>query len=189
MSRVGKMPVSLPKGVSVTTDQGNQVTVRGPKGQLAQQFPTEINLELSDTTVHVSRPTDIPRHRALHGLSRALLNNMVLGVSHGFTRVLDVEGVGYRCNLAPGGKNLVVVVGYSHPVEIVPPADVSFDVDKTGRQITITGIDKQVVGEVAAQIRRLRPPEPYKGKGIRYHGEVVRQKAGKSGKVGAKGKK
>lgn len=187
MSRVGRMPVSLPKGVAVTVEQGNQVIVRGPKGQLQQQFPAEIGLELNDDTVQVTRPTDLARHRALHGLSRALLNNMVLGVSQGFKRVLEVEGVGYRSNLF--GKNLVVVVGYSHPVEIVPPTGVSFEVDKTGRQITISGIDKQVVGEVAAQIRRLRPPEPYKGKGIRYQGEVIRQKAGKSGKVGAKGKK
>jgi large subunit ribosomal protein L6 len=189
VSRVGKMPVPLPKGVAITVEQGNQVTVRGPKGQLVQQFPAEINLELSDASVQVTRPTDLPRHRALHGLSRALLNNMVQGVSQGFQRVLDVEGVGYRCSLPAGGKNLVVVVGYSHPVEVVPPTGVSFEVDKTGRQITISGIDKQVVGEVAAQIRRLRPPEPYKGKGIRYQGELVRQKAGKSGKVGAKGKK
>ena len=187
MSRVGKMPVSLPKGVALTVDQGNQVTVRGPKGQLEQRFPSEINLELADNIVQVTRPTDLPRHRALHGLSRAMLNNMVLGVSQGFRRVLEIEGVGYRCNLL--GKNLVVVAGYSHPVEIVPPTGVSFEVDKTGRQVTISGIDKQVVGEVAAQIRRLRPPEPYKGKGIRYQGEVVRQKAGKSGKVGGKGKK
>ena len=187
MSRVGRMPVSLPNGVAVTVDPGNQVTVRGPKGQLEQQFPAEISLEMVDNTVQVTRPTDLPRHRALHGLSRALLNNMVLGVSQGFNRVLNIEGVGYRCNLF--GKNLVVVAGYSHPIEVVPPTGVSFEVDKTGRQVTISGIDKQVVGEVAAQIRRLRPPEPYKGKGIRYQGEIVRQKAGKSGKVGSKGKK
>jgi large subunit ribosomal protein L6 len=189
VSRVGKMPVSLPKGVAVTVEPGNQVTVKGPRGQLAQQFPADITLEFGEASVQVTRPTDQPRHRALHGLSRALLNNMVLGVSQGFRRVLEVEGVGYRCSMAPGGKNLIVVVGYSHPVEVVPPSDVSFDVDKSGRQITISGIDKQVVGEVAAQIRRLRPPEPYKGKGIRYQGEVVRQKAGKSGKVGTKGGK
>lgn len=187
MSRVGKMPVSLPKGVAVTIEQDNQVTVQGPKGRLQQRFPAEIGLELSDGAISVTRPTDLPRHRALHGLSRALLNNMVQGVTKGFKRVLDIEGVGYRCSMM--GKNLVLVVGYSHPVEVVPPTGISFDVDKTGRQITITGIDKQSVGEVSAQIRRLRPPEPYKGKGIRNQGEVIRQKAGKSGKVGTKGKK
>ncbi len=187
MSRIGKMPVSLPKGVSVTVQPNNMVVVKGPKGELKQQFPSEIHLETVDSTVQVSRPTDQKTHRALHGLSRALLNNMVTGVSQGFTRVLDVEGVGYRAAMM--GKNLVVFVGYSHPVETVPPAGIAFDVDKAGRQITITGIDKQVVGQIAAQVRELRPPEPYKGKGIRYHGEKVRQKAGKSGKVGGKGAK
>jgi len=187
VSRIGKMPVALPKGVDVTVGEGNLVTVKGPKGQLVQQIPTEITVDVTGGELHVTRPTDAKTHRALHGLSRALLNNMVLGVSQGFNRVLNIEGVGYRCNLL--GKNLVVVAGYSHPIEVVPPTGVSFEVDKTGRQVTISGIDKQVVGEVAAQIRRLRPPEPYKGKGIRYQGEVVRQKAGKSGKVGGKGKK
>ena len=187
MSRIGKMPVSLPKGVSVTIDPSNLVVVRGPKGELKQQFPGEITLEQVDTSIQVSRPTDQKTHRALHGLSRALLNNMVTGVSKGFVRQMDIEGVGYRAAMM--GKNLVTFVGYSHPVETVPPAGISFEVDKTGRQITITGIDKQLVGQIAAQIRGLRPPEPYKGKGIRYHGEVVRQKAGKSGKVGGKGGK
>lgn len=187
MSRIGKMPVSLPKGVSVTLGEGNFVTVKGPKGQLNQQFPTEISFALAGSEVQVSRPTDAKVHRALHGLSRALLNNMVVGVSTGFTRQLDIEGVGYRSGLL--GKNLVVLVGYSHPVEIVPPPGITFEVDKTGRQVTITGIDKQLVGQMAAQIRDLRSPEPYKGKGVRYHGEIVRQKAGKSGKVGGKGKK
>ncbi len=187
MSRVGKMPIPLPKGVSVAIDQGNAITVKGPKGQLAQQFPADISVELSGSELRVSRPTDADRHRALHGLTRALLNNMVTGVSSGFTRTLDIEGVGYRAGIL--GKNLVVLVGYSHPVEVVPPAGITFAVDKTGRQITVSGIDKQVVGEMAAEIRELRPPEPYKGKGVRYHGEKVRQKAGKSGKVGGKGGK
>ena len=182
MSRIGKMPISLPKGVTVTVAPGNTVTVQGPKGQLQHQFPPEIIFEQVGSEVRVGRPTDQNAHRALHGLSRALLNNMVIGVSTGFKRVLDVEGVGYRSAML--GKNLVAMVGYSHPVEIVPPAGITFDVDKTGRQITIAGIDKQVVGQMAAQIRDLRPPEPYKGKGIRYQGEKVRQKAGKSGKVG-----
>jgi large subunit ribosomal protein L6 len=171
----------------VTIDPNNLVVVKGPKGELKQQFPGVIALEHADSSVQVSRPTDQKEHRALHGLSRALLNNMVTGVSKGFTVTMDVEGVGYRAAMM--GKNLVTFVGYSHPVETVPPAGISFEVDKTGRQITITGIDKQLVGQIAAQIRGLRPPEPYKGKGIRYHGEKVRQKAGKSGKVGGKGGK
>ena len=187
MSRIGKMPVSLPKGVTVTVEPSNLVTVTGPKGELKQQFPDVIRLEQVDGAVNVSRPTDQKAHRALHGLSRALLNNMVTGVSKGFTRMLDVEGVGYRASMM--GKSLVVFVGYSHPIETVPPTGIAFEVDKTGRQITISGIDKQVVGQVAAQVRALRPPEPYKGKGIRYRGELVRQKASKSGKVGGKGGK
>ena len=186
MSRIGKLPVTLPKGVTVTVAPGNQVTVVGPKGQLVQSLPAEITLELAADEVRLTRPTDAKNQRALHGLSRALLNNMVLGVSSGFKRILDVEGVGYRAGKM--GKSLVVIVGYSHPVEIVPPSGIDFEVDKTGRQITISGIDKQLVGQMAAQIRGLREPEPYKGKGVRYRGELVRQKAGKSGKVGG-GKK
>lgn len=187
MSRIGKMPIPLPKGVSVAIDAGNAVTVKGPKGQLMQQFSPDMRIEVADSELRVARPSDADRHRALHGLTRALLNNMVTGVSSGFTRTLDIEGVGYRAGML--GKNLVVLVGYSHPVEIVPPTGIAFDVDKTGRQITIAGIDKQMVGAMAAQIRALRPPEPYKGKGVRYHGERIRQKAGKSGKVGGKGGK
>jgi large subunit ribosomal protein L6 len=181
------MPIPLPKGVSVAIEPGNAITVKGPKGQLAQQFSPDIRVEVADSQLRVTRPSDTDRHRALHGLTRALLNNMVIGVSSGFTRTLDIEGVGYRAGML--GKNLVMLVGYSHPVEIVPPAGITFEVDKTGRQITISGIDKQVVGALAAQLRELRPPEPYKGKGVRYHGERVRQKAGKSGKVGGKGGK
>jgi large subunit ribosomal protein L6 len=181
------MPVALPKGVSVTVGEGNFITVKGPKGQLQQQFPAEMNFAVDNGEIQVTRPTDAKNHRALHGLSRALLNNMVTGVNTGFTRVLEVEGVGYRAGLM--GKNLVVLVGYSHPVELVPPPGITFEVDKAGRTITISGIDKQVVGQMAAQIHDLRPPEPYKGKGVRYQGEKVRQKAGKSGKVGGKGKK
>lgn len=187
MSRIGKMPVPVPSGVTVTIGQGNSVVVKGPKGELRQQLPGEMTLEQVDGSVQVTRPTDQKSHRALHGLTRALLNNMVIGVSKGFTRILDVEGVGYRAAMM--GKNLVCFVGYSHPVEVMPPPGISFDVDKPGRQITITGIDKQLVGQMAAEIRALRPPEPYKGKGVRYRGEVVRQKAGKSGKVGGKGGK
>lgn len=187
MSRIGKLPIALPKGVTVTVDESNLVTVKGPKGELKQKLPGDLRIEVKNNQVVVTRPSDAKVHRAMHGLGRALINNMVQGVSNGFTRVLDVEGVGYRAGMI--GKNLVVMVGYSHPVEFVPPAGIAFDVDKTGRQITVSGIDKQVVGQMAAYIRGLRPPEPYKGKGVRYHGEFVRQKAGKSGKVGGKGKK
>ncbi len=187
MSRIGKLPVALPKGVSVTVSDSNFINVKGPKGQLEQQFPGEMTFEVESGQVSVTRPTDAKNHKALHGLSRALLNNMVTGVSGGFKRVLEVEGVGYRAGMM--GKNLVVIVGYSHPVEVVPPPGITFEVDKTGRQITVTGIDKQVVGQMAAQIHDLRAPEPYKGKGVRYQGEKIRQKAGKSGKVGGKGKK
>ena len=187
MSRIGKLPVALPKNVTVTIGQGNFVVVQGPKGQLQQQLPAELQIEQIGTEVHVTRSSDAKNHRALHGLGRALLSNMVTGVSAGFTRLLDIEGVGYRANLM--GKNLVMMVGYSHPVEIVPPDGIAFEVDKPGRQVTITGIDKQLVGQIAAQIRGLRPPEPYKGKGVRYSGEIVRLKAGKSGKAGDKGGK
>ena len=187
MSRIGKMPVALPKGVSVTVGEGNLLTVQGPKGQLQQRFPSDIIVEVAAGEVSVKRPSDAKVHRAMHGLSRALLNNMVHGVHAGFTQVLDIQGVGYRAGLL--GKNLAVLVGYSHPVEFLPPPGITFDVDKTGHQITVSGIDKQLVGQMAAQIRDLRPPEPYKGKGVRYRGEIVRQKAGKSGKVGGKGKK
>jgi large subunit ribosomal protein L6 len=187
VSRIGKMPVALPNGVSVTVEQGNFITVKGPKGQLQQQFPAEITFAIENGEVQVTRPTDAKNHRALHGLSRALLNNMVTGVATGFTRVLEIEGVGYRAGMM--GKNLVMLVGYSHPVEVVAPPGVNFEVDKSGRTVTVTGIDKQVVGQMAAHIHDLRPPEPYKGKGVRYQGEKIRLKAGKSGKVGGKGKK
>jgi large subunit ribosomal protein L6 len=181
------MPVALPTGVSVTVDPGNMVTVKGPKGQIQQQMPPDIQFELVDGEARVQRPTDSKEHRSLHGLSRALLYNMVYGVTDGYKRVLEVEGVGYRAGMI--GKNLVMMVGYSHPVELVPPSGITFEVDRTGRQITISGIDKHQVGQMAAEIRSLREPEPYKGKGIRNQGEIVRRKAGKSGKVGGKGKK
>ena len=187
MSRIGKLPIPLPKGVAVMVEPGNMVTVKGPKGQLQQQLPSDIQIELVDGEARVQRPTDSKEHRSLHGLSRALLYNMVHGVTNGYKRVLDVEGVGYRAGMI--GKNLVMMVGYSHPVEMVPPSGITFEVDKTGRQITVSGIDKHQVGQMAAEIRGLRPPEPYKGKGVRNQGEIVRQKAGKSGKVGGKGKK
>ncbi len=181
MSRIGKMPVTLPKGVSVTINK-NAVTVKGPKGELARDFPPEIDIKEDDGQIVITRNSDHRTHRAKHGLTRALLNNMVVGVSNGFNRRLNIEGVGYRAAL--DGKKLVLNVGYSHPVVFAPPEGISYAVlDKGGRQIVVSGIDKELVGELAAQIRRVRPPEPYKGKGIRYAGEQVRRKAGKAGKA------
>lgn len=185
MSRVGKNPIPVPGKVTVTVDKGNMVTVSGPKGVLTQQFDPDITIALEESQIVVTRPTDQREHRAQHGLTRALLNNMVHGVTQGFTRKLEVMGVGYKAEKR--GSNLVLSVGKSHTVEFVPPSkDIAFDVEKDGRSFTVSGIDKAVVGELAAVIRRTRPPEPYKGKGIRYSGEFVRQKAGKAGKVGKK---
>ena len=180
MSRIGKMPIPIPKGVKVDI-KGSNVVVSGNKGTVEQSFRPEITVREEDGVVYVERPSDSRQHRAFHGLTRALLNNMVVGVSEGFTRRLQVEGVGYRAEMQ--GKNLTLNVGYSHPVVIEPPKDVSFEVENRGKLITVTGIDKQVVGEITAKIRKMRPPEPYKGKGIRYEGEYVRRKAGKAGKV------
>lgn len=180
MSRIGKQPITMPNGVSFKKE-GTTVIVKGPKGQLSQTFHPDMQIDLDDATITIARPTDQRHHRSLHGLTRALLNNMVLGVSDGFKKVLLIEGVGYRAELA--GKNLVLNVGYSHPVTFEPPPDTSFEVEDRGKKITISGIDKQVVGEITAVVRKQRPPEPYKGKGIRYEGEYVRRKAGKAGKV------
>lgn len=180
MSRIGKAPITLPKGVKVDIKKST-VTITGPKGKLSQSFHPDMALEMEDGVLAVKRPTDSRDHRSLHGLTRALLNNMVVGVSDGFKKTLQIEGVGYRAELK--GKTLVLNVGYSHPVEFEPPADVSFAVENRSKTIIIEGIDKQVVGELAANIRKQRPPEPYKGKGIRYDGEIVRRKAGKAGKV------
>ena len=180
MSRIGKMPIELPNGVKVDIN-GSDVTVSGSKGKLVQRFHNDILVRKENSTLYVERPSDSRQHRSLHGLTRALLNNMVIGVSDGFRRKLEVVGVGYRAELK--GKNLVLNVGYSHPVELLPPDDLSFEVEDRGKTIFVTGIDKQVVGEICAQIRKVRPPEPYKGKGIRYEGEYVRRKAGKAGKI------
>lgn len=180
MSRIGRMPVMIPDNVTVDV-KGSQVSVKGTKGSLTNEFHPDMLIEINDGVVTVSRPSDGREHRSLHGLTRSLLNNMVVGVSEGFTKRLRVEGVGYRAEMA--GKTLVLYVGYSHPVRFEPPADTSFAVEERGKLITVTGIDKQLVGELAARIRKSRPPEPYKGKGIRYEGEMVRRKAGKAGKV------
>lgn len=183
MSRIGRMPIPVPSGVSVDI-QGTRVTVKGPKGQLQRDLHPDMQIDRQDDAVVVARPSDSGKHRALHGLTRALLANMVQGVSNGFTKELVIEGVGYRADLQD--KNLVLSLGFSHPVVMTPPDGISFEVARGNRNITIQGIDKELVGEVAARIRRLRPPEPYKGKGIAYAGEKIRRKAGKAGKAGAR---
>jgi len=172
--------VAVPAGVDVQID-GQTVHVKGPKGELQQTFSPEMNIKLEDGAITVGRPSDQRTHRALHGLTRALINNMIVGVHEGFEKTLEVNGVGYRAELQ--GNNLVLFVGYSHPVEIVPPEGVSFDVDARTRQIKVQGYDKQAVGQVAANVRSVRPVEPYHEKGIKYLGERVRRKAGKAGKV------
>lgn len=180
MSRVGKMPIDVPAGVDIKID-GPYVHVKGPKGELDWTFSPDMIIKKEDGVITVERPSDQPTHRALHGTTRSVLNNMIVGVSQGFERVLEIEGVGYRAEL--DGKNLVVNVGFSHPVVVEPPEGISFEVDMKVRQIKVLGYDKQAVGQVAADIRKLRPPEPYKGKGIRYQGEYVRRKPGKAGKT------
>ena len=175
MSRIGRTPIPLPEGVSVDIS-GQKVTVAGPKGELRHTVVEPIRVSESDGTLVVTRPTDRGPHRALHGLSRTLVANMVQGVSDGFERRLEIVGVGYRAQLR--GAVLELAVGFSHPVTIEPPEGIQFEVP-TPTQIVVRGIDKQAVGQVAAQIRAVRPPEPYKGKGIRYVGEVVRRKVGK----------
>jgi large subunit ribosomal protein L6 len=180
VSRIGKKPVVIPKGVQVKV-QDNTVTVKGPKGELVRSFPGHVSIALHDGEVRVTRPSDEPAMRALHGTTRAVIGNMVTGVNTGFTKALQVEGVGYRAEMK--GKQLVMSLGYSHPVPVDPPAGISFAVDDKTKTITVSGIDKELVGQVAADIRAWRPPEPYKGKGLRYVGEHVRRKAGKAGKV------
>jgi large subunit ribosomal protein L6 len=183
VSRIGRMPVAVPAGVQVDV-QGTSVTVKGPKGQLHFDFHPEMQIGMQDGALVVTRPSDNKKHRALHGLTRALLANMVKGVSEGFSRELVITGVGYRADMQD--QNLVLSVGYSHPVVFAPPPGITFEVARGNHNITVRGIDKQVVGEIAARIRRTRPPEPYKGKGIAYAGEQIRRKAGKAGKAGAK---
>ena len=179
MSRIGKLPISIPAGVKIKIEK-SAVQVEGPKGKLEQSFDSSMTIEEKEGRIVISRPSDSRRHKAVHGLTRALLNNMVVGVSNGFSKTLQIEGVGYRAEMK--GKTLVLSVGYSHPVPFEPPKDVQFAVENRSKTIIISGIDKQVVGELAAKIRKTRPPEPYKGKGIRYDGEYIRRKAGKAGK-------
>jgi large subunit ribosomal protein L6 len=161
--------------------EGPTVRVKGPKGELTRTFTADMEIALEDGTIVVRRPSDEAYHRALHGMTRALINNMVVGVSIGFEKILEVNGVGYRAEM--NGKNLVLNVGYSHPVTIEPPSGISFDVDVRTRQIKVMGANKETVGQIAANIRMVRPPEPYKGKGIKYLDEKIRRKAGKAGKV------
>jgi len=185
MSRIGKQPVPVAKGVTVEL-VGNEVRVSGPRGKLARSFHQDMRITQEDGTVVITRPSDVKEHRSMHGLTRTLINNMVTGVSTGFTKALELQGVGYR--VQKQGQNLVLAVGFSHPVEVTPPPGVEFSVEGATR-ILVTGNDKEQVGQVAANIRKVRPPEPYKGKGIRYQDEIVRRKAGKAGKGGKGGKK
>ncbi len=181
VSRIGRQPIPIPDKVEVEI-KGQRVRVKGPKGELVREFHEDMQIELQDGHLVVRRPTDQRRHRALHGLTRALLNNMVIGVTQGFRKQLRIEGVGYRAEMS--GKNLIMHLGYSHPIPVEPPPGVTFSFEPRNKVITVEGIDKEVVGQVAADIRKLRPPEPYKGKGVRYLGEHIRRKAGKAGKVG-----
>lgn len=178
MSRVGKKPIAIPAGVTVSLN-GSEVTVKGPKGTLVRKFHPDMKVNVNDNVLVVERPSDSKLHRSLHGTTRALLNNMVLGVSEGFTRTLELVGVGYRA--AKSGKGVTLSLGFSHPVEITPEEGIEIDVPNQ-TTLVIKGIDKERVGQVAAEIRAIRKPEPYKGKGIKYSDEVVRRKEGKKGK-------
>ena len=178
MSRIGKMPIAVPAGVTVEVAENNKVTVKGPKGTLERVFPAEMQFEQNDGHIEVKRPDDQKKTRALHGLSRSLLNNMVVGVTDGYEKKLEVNGVGYRA--AKSGKKLTLTLGYSHPVELEDPEGIETVVD--GNSIIVKGIDKEKVGQFAAIIREKRAPEPYKGKGIKYSDEVIRRKVGKTGK-------
>ncbi|OLT38594.1 50S ribosomal protein L6 [Actinomadura sp. CNU-125] len=178
MSRIGRSPITVPGGVDVSID-GQQVTVKGPKGTLSQTVAEPIEVNLEDGVISVTRPNDIQKVRGLHGLTRTLINNMVVGVTDGYKKTLVIQGVGYR--VVAKGKNLEFSLGYSHPITVEPPEGITFTVEKP-TQLVVEGIDKQLVGEIAARIRKLRKPDPYKGKGVRYEGEQIRRKVGKAGK-------
>ena len=191
MSRIGRAPITVPPKVQVNWNEDNLVTVKGPKGELSYRVDPALTLQLADGSLSVSRPSDSKEHRSKHGLYRTLVNNMVVGVTDGFTKRLEIHGVGYRATKI--GNNLVIMVGYSHPVEVQPPPGITLNVEGVdaatkATRISVSGIDKQLVGAVAASIHNIRKPEPYKGKGIRYAGEKIRRKAGKAGKVGGKKK-
>ena len=178
MARIGRLPVAIPAGVTVTIAENNKVTVKGPKGELTREFVPEMTIDEKEGHIVVTRPNDLKRNKALHGLTRSLINNMVTGVSNGYQKTLEINGVGYRA--AKQGKKLVLTLGYSHPVEMEDPDGVETTVD--GNKIVVKGIDKEKVGQYAAEIREKRKPEPYKGKGIKYSDEVIRRKVGKTGK-------
>jgi len=180
MSRVGRLPIEVPSGVDVEI-KGTHIRVKGPKGELAHTFPPVIKITLDDGTLTVDRLTDEKYHRSMHGTARSIISNMVEGVTKGFEKFLEIHGVGYRAEMA--GSKLVLSLGYSHNIEVDPPSGISFEVLERNNLIRVSGYDKQVVGQIAAEIREMRPVEPYKGKGIRYRGERVRRKAGKAGKV------
>ncbi|MCC8046190.1 MAG: 50S ribosomal protein L6 [Clostridiales bacterium] len=178
MSRIGRMPVAIPAGVTVTIAEGNEVTVKGPKGTLVRVLPKEMEIKQEDGHVIVSRPNDLKKMKSLHGLTRTLIHNMVIGVSEGYTKTLEINGVGYRAQKS--GNKLTLTLGYSHPVDMVDPEGIETKVD--GNKIIVSGISKEKVGQYAAEIREKRKPEPYKGKGIKYADEVIRRKVGKTGK-------
>ena len=182
MSRIGRLPITVPSGVDVTID-GRNVTVKGPKGTLSRSLHPDIAVTQEDGSIVVTRPTEQKTHKQLHGLTRTLVNNMVIGVTDGYRKGLEITGVGYRAAL--NGKKLQLNLGYSHPIEIEPPDGISFEVENPTR-LAVVGIDKELVGQIAAQVRSTRKPEPYKGKGVRYAGEYIRRKAGKAGKIGGK---
>lgn len=178
MSRIGKMPIVVPKGVDVKIEDDNTVTVKGPKGSLTQKFSTDMTIKAEDGQIIIERPSDLKRHKAFHGLTRSLINNMVVGVNEGFKKELEINGVGYRAALQ--GKTLVLSLGYSHPVEMIPPEGITVEVPAQNR-IIVSGYDKQAVGEFAAKVRSKRKPEPYLGKGVKYADERIRRKEGKTG--------
>lgn len=178
MSRIGKLPITVPAGVEVTLD-GRDVSVKGPKGELNRTLAEGINVEIEDGTITVTRPDDERESRSLHGLTRSLINNMIIGVTDGYTKKLEIVGTGYRVQAK--GSDLEFALGYSHPVPVAAPEGITFTVEGANK-LAVFGIDKQQVGEVAANIRKLRKPDPYKGKGVRYEGEQIRRKAGKAGK-------
>jgi large subunit ribosomal protein L6 len=182
MSRIGRLPIPIPSGVDVTLE-GNHITVKGPRGELSRDLAPELRVVQEDGTLRVERPSEDKRSRELHGLTRTLVANMVTGVTTGYRKGLEITGVGYRAQLV--GRKLQLNLGYSHPIEIDPPAGISFEVE-TPIRLAVLGIDKELVGHFAAKVRSTRKPEPYKGKGVRYSGEVIRRKAGKAGKIGGK---
>ena len=182
MSRIGRLPIAVPAGVDVSIDSRN-VTVKGPRGSLSRELHAEMTVARDGDAIVVSRPSEAKTHKQLHGLTRTLVNNMVVGVTAGYRKPLEITGVGYRAALV--GRKLQLNLGYSHPIEIDPPAGISFEVE-TPVKLAVVGIDKELVGEIAARVRATRKPEPYKGKGVRYAGEFIRRKAGKAGKIGGK---